>query len=89
MLTQLSQAGVLQRARALVLGEFPSCDEPGGEHAIRDVLREYVVDFNGPVVFGFPSGHTTAATWTLPFGITALVRTAPAAIIIEESAVTA
>ena len=89
MLTQLAQAGTLSRASALVFGEFPSCDEPGGEHAIRDVLREYVTDFAGPVLFGFPSGHTNGATWTLPFGVRATVRTTPAALIIEESAVSA
>ena len=88
MLTQLSQAGILERAGGLVLGEFPSCDEPGGEHAIRDVLEEYVADFAGPVLFGFPSGHTKGATWTLPFGVQARMTTSPAAVIIEESAVT-
>lgn len=89
LLTQLAQAGILARARALVFGELPSCDEPGGEHAIRDVIREFVADFNGPVLFGFPSGHTTGATWTLPFGVRARVVTTPAALIVEESAVSA
>jgi muramoyltetrapeptide carboxypeptidase len=88
MLTQLCQAGVLARARALVFGEMPSCDEPGGEHAIRDVLRDFVADFSGPVVFGFPSGHTKSATWTLPLGVEARVTTSPAAVVIEEAAVT-
>jgi muramoyltetrapeptide carboxypeptidase len=88
MLTQLHQAGVLARAGALVFGEFPSCDEPGGEHVIRDVLREFVTGFEGPVLFGFPSGHTTGATWTLPFGVRTHVTTSPAAVIIEEPAVT-
>jgi muramoyltetrapeptide carboxypeptidase len=88
MLTQLAQAGVLARAAALVFGELPSCDEPGGEHAIRDVLREYVADFRGPVLFGFPSGHTTGATWTLPLGVRARVMTSPPALVIEEEAVT-
>jgi muramoyltetrapeptide carboxypeptidase len=88
MLTQLAQAGVLARAAALVFGEMPSCDEPGGEHAIRDVLREYVADVSGPVLFGFPSGHTAGATWTLPFGVRARVTATPPALIIEEAAVT-
>jgi muramoyltetrapeptide carboxypeptidase len=88
MLTQLSQAGVLGRASALVFGELPSCDEPGGEHAIRDVLREYVAEFNGPVLFGFPSGHTAGATWTLPLGVRARITTSPPAVVIEEAAVT-
>ena len=87
MLTQLAQADVLARASALVFGEFPSCDEPGGEHVIRDVLREYVADFDGPVLFGFPSGHTMGATWTLPFGVDARVTTKSPALIVEEPAV--
>ena len=58
MLTQLEQAGMLARAGALVFGEFPGCDEPGGEPAIRDVLRDFTASFDGPVLFGFPSGHT-------------------------------
>jgi muramoyltetrapeptide carboxypeptidase len=87
MLTQLTQAGVLSRAAAIVFGELPACDEPGDEHAIRDVLREFTAGFSGPVLFGFPSGHTTGATWTLPFGVTATVKTAPAALIIEDAAV--
>ena len=88
MLTQLSQAGILGRASGLVFGELPSCDEPGGEHSIRDVLLDRVRDFHGPVLFGFPSGHTEGATWTLPFGVRARVVSSPAAVVIEEAAVT-
>ncbi|HUE85648.1 MAG TPA: LD-carboxypeptidase [Vicinamibacterales bacterium] len=88
LLTQLAQAGVLGRASALVFGELPSCDEPGGEHAIRDVLRDFVRDFAGPVLFGFPSGHTTGPTWTLPLGVRARVMSTPPAVVIEEGAVT-
>lgn len=88
MLTQLTQAGILGRARGLIFGELPSCDEPGGEHAIRDVLFEFVRNFDGPVLFGFPSGHTTGATWTLPFGVRARVVATPSpAVVIEEAAV--
>lgn len=87
MLTQLAQAGLLARAAGLVFGELPSCDEPGGEHAIRDVIREFVQDVGGPVLFGFPSGHTTGPTWTLPLGVRARIRTRPPALVIEEAAV--
>jgi len=87
LLTQLQQADVLRRAGAIVFGEFPACDEPGGEHAIRDVLCEFVSAFDGPVLFGFPSGHTTEATWTLPFGVAARVVAAPPMLVIEETAV--
>lgn len=88
MLTQLAQAGVFSRARAIVFGEFPGCDEPGGDPAIRDVLREFTAGFAGPVLFGFPSGHTAGPTWTLPFGVRAeIVGDAAPAVVITEAAV--
>ena len=88
MLTQLTQAGIMARAAGVVFGEFPSCDEPGGDHLIRDVLAEFMQEFGGPVLFGFPSGHTTGPTWTLPLGVRAQIVTAPTpAVIIEEAAV--
>lgn len=90
LLTQLTQAGVFARARAIVFGEFPGCDEPGGRIAIRDVLREFTAGFHGPVLFGFPSGHTAGPAWTLPFGVQARVVSGPAPMIdILEAAVSA
>lgn len=87
MLTQASQAGWFARARAIVFGEFPGCDEPNGEPAIRDVLREFTAGFGGPVLFNFPSGHTKGSTWTLPFGVRAEVTGQPARLRILEAAV--
>lgn len=88
MVTQLTQAGVLARAAALVFGAFPGCDEPGGDLAIRDVLRGLTTAFPGPVLFGFPSGHTPGPTWTLPFGVRATVVAGSRALIsIDERAV--
>jgi muramoyltetrapeptide carboxypeptidase len=88
MLTQLDQSGMLARAGALVFGEFPGCDEPGGDPAIRDVLRDFTSGFRGPVLFGFPSGHTTGPTWTLPLGVAARVIAGPSpALVIAEAAV--
>lgn len=88
MLNHLAQAGVISRAGALVFGEFPGCDEPGGDPSIRDVLRDFTADFPGPVLFGFPSGHTAGATWTLPFGVRAeIVGDSSPAVVITEAAV--
>jgi muramoyltetrapeptide carboxypeptidase len=72
MLTQLRQAGVLARARALVFGEMRGCDEADGRVTAADAIREATQDFHGPILFGFPSGHTAGPCWTLPLG--ALVR---------------
>ena len=88
LFTQLAQAGVIGRASALVFGEMPRCDEPGGAVRIRDVIRHLTEDFSGPVLFGLPSGHTDGPTLTLPFGVRARVVTrGTPALVIEESAV--
>lgn len=89
MLTQLRLAGILDRASALVFGEMRTCDEPDGSTTARAVVTRFAQDFNGPVLFGLPSGHTSGPTLTLPFGVRArvLARATPA-LIIEEAAVT-
>jgi muramoyltetrapeptide carboxypeptidase len=91
MLTQLRLSGWLAKASAIVFGELPRCDEPGDSAVTaRDVIARVLGDFPGPVLFGLPSGHTTAAAClTLPFGVRSRVVAGPQpAIIIEESAVT-
>jgi muramoyltetrapeptide carboxypeptidase len=89
MLTQLRLAGILGRAAAIVFGELPRCDEPAaGGPAIRDVLRDLLAGFPGPVLFGLPSGHTTGACLTLPFGVHArAIGEGEPALVIEEGAV--
>ena len=88
MLTQLRQAGVLARARALVFGEMRGCDEPDGRVTAADAIREATQDFHGPILFGFPSGHTTGPCWTLPLGALVRVVGAPSpAVVVEEPAV--
>jgi muramoyltetrapeptide carboxypeptidase len=88
LLVQASQAGVFQKADAIVFGEFPGCDEPGGDPAIVDVLRDFTKGFRGPVLFNFPSGHTRGAMWTLPFGVKAEVIGGPTPVVrILEAAV--
>src|SRR6476619_1207958 len=89
MLTQLYLSGILSRASALIFGELPRCDEPGGSPAAHDVIVELTNGFSGPVLYGLPSGHTNGPTLTLPFGVRArVVAGASPALIIEEAAVT-
>lgn len=88
LLTQAAQAGLFARVRAIVLGEFPGCHEPGGEPAIRDVLYDFTAALKVPVLFNFPSGHTSGPTWTLPFGVRAEVVSGPSPVVrILEAAV--
>jgi muramoyltetrapeptide carboxypeptidase len=88
MMTQLRQAGLLARASAVVFNELPKCDEPSGEPTARAVVADLLKGFPGPVLFGFPSGHTSGASITLPFGVQCrVVADARPRLIIEESAV--
>jgi muramoyltetrapeptide carboxypeptidase len=88
MLTQLRLSGILSRARALIFGEMRGCDEANGQPDALDVIRTCAGDFEGPVITGFPSGHTTGPSWTLPLGVRVRVVTAPrASVVVEESPV--
>jgi muramoyltetrapeptide carboxypeptidase len=88
LLTQLRLSGLLARASGVVFGELPNCDEPGGDLTARDVIRESMSGFGGPVLFGLPSGHTSGASLTLPFGVRARVVTSTRpGLIVEEAAV--
>ena len=88
MVTQLRLARVLERASAIILGDFVDCDEPGGAIAAKSVLANLLNDFDGPVVHGFPSGHTRGPLVTLPFGVRArVVANGLPRVIIEEAGV--
>ena len=85
---QLRQTRILARASAVVIGELPNCDEPDSDLTGRGVMADLFRDFPGPVLMGFPSGHTTGPTMTLPFGVMArVVGGARPRLIIEEAAV--
>ena len=88
LLMQLRLSGILARARALVFGEMRGCDEAGGELRARDVIVSAMSNFPGPVLIGFPSGHTTGPCWSLPLGTSVRVKADPhPALIVEESPV--
>jgi muramoyltetrapeptide carboxypeptidase len=89
LLTQLGQAGILRRARALVFGEMPGCDEADGAITAKDICGERARQLGRPAVWGLPSGHTTGAAISLPLGVRMRVAAAAASavLIAEESAV--
>ena len=88
MMTQLRQSGLLGRAAAVVIGELPRCDEPSGDPTARQVMADLLADFAGPVVLGFPSGHTIGPAMTLPFGVSCrVIADGRPRLIIEEAAV--
>ena len=87
LLTQIGQAGLLRKAAAVVLAEFPGCGDATGRDA-RSVCADLLADFPGPVLFGFPSGHTSGPALTLPLGVTVTVAAdASPGLVVEEAAV--
>ena len=88
MVTQLRQAGLLARASAVVIGDLPGCDEPASDLTGRFVMADLFRDFPGPVLLGFPSGHRTRPSITLPFGVSCrVVADSRPRLVIEEAAV--
>jgi muramoyltetrapeptide carboxypeptidase len=88
MLTQLAFAGILARASAIVFGQLPGCDEPGGGPTARDTVADILRGFPGPVLFGLRTGHTTGPAITVPLGVGArVVATGKTALVIDEPAV--
>ena len=88
MVTQLRQAGILAKATAVVVGELPGCDEPSGDPTARAVMADLFADFPGPVVIGFPSGHTVGPAMTLPLGVLVrVIADGRPRLVFEEAAV--
>lgn len=87
MLTQWRLSGRMARAAAIVFGQFPGCEEPGSDVTALDAVRACLTGFRGPVLFGFPSGHTTTPSISLPLGVrTRVVATGAPRVILEEAA---
>jgi muramoyltetrapeptide carboxypeptidase len=57
LLVQLAQAGTFETARAVVLGDFTRCDEPGGGVRARDAIDRVFRELSIPVLAGVPFGH--------------------------------
>ena len=56
-LQQLKQAGVFKHAKAVVFGDFTSCDEPDGKSIANEVISNFSKDLNIPVLSGIENGH--------------------------------
>ncbi len=62
--------------------------KPTGDPTARAVMADLFADFPGPVLIGFPSGHTAGAAMTLPLGVNArVVAGTQPRLVIEEAAV--
>ena len=87
-MTQLSQSGILARAAAVVVGQLPRCDEPDGGPTGLSVFADHFHDFGGPVLAGFPTGHSTTPLISVPLGVAVRVigRGAPMLVVDDAAA---
>ncbi|MFY0574037.1 S66 peptidase family protein [Cystobacter fuscus] len=59
MWTHLRLAGVFERVRGIVLGQFTDCENKDAPYSSADVLRSLAEETGLPCAAGFPIGHDT------------------------------
>jgi len=70
MLMHLRIAGKFDGVRGVIFGEMLNCQFPEGESRdLQSIIGEVLSDFQFPILYGLPSGHTSSGALTLPFGI--------------------
>jgi muramoyltetrapeptide carboxypeptidase len=75
MLTQLTQAGKFESVRAVVFGEMLNCMQTSNQgYTLQEVILDLLADATFPILFGFPTGHTTRPNAMVPFGVRARLK---------------
>lgn len=75
MLIQLKHAGKLEGVRGIVFGEMPNCMQNTNQgYSLEDVILDILGDVGCPILFGFPTGHTSRPNAIVPFGVRARLR---------------
>ena len=69
MLTQMKMAGMFDRIKGLVLGDFSGC---GGKEAVCRVFAEQFEGWDIPILTGVRAGHENI-NLTMPFGVEAVL----------------
>ena len=90
MITHLNQAGKLEAVRGVVFGEMLNCAQHTHQgYTLQEVLLDLLAQFTFPILFGFPTGHTSRPNVIVPVGVRARLDLSSSAPIFEllESAV--
>ena len=90
MITHLKQAGKFENIRGVVFGEMLNCLQTANQgYTLQEVLLDLLSDFTFPILFGFPTGHTSRPNVIVPFGVRARLDLTSSAPVFEllESAV--
>ncbi|MFD1019838.1 S66 peptidase family protein [Thalassobacillus hwangdonensis] len=90
MFTHLKNAGKLQEAAGIVIGECSECEprklDPGFPVTffLEDILEDFLKPLDIPVIHGLPIGHTKDLA-TLPIGVSAYLDATNGKLFVEES----
>jgi muramoyltetrapeptide carboxypeptidase len=72
MLTQLKHAGKFDTVRGVIFGEMLNCVQHSNQgYTLEDVLLDVLDEFDFPILFGFPTGHSSRPNAIVPFGVEA------------------
>src|SRR6059058_4817004 len=91
MLTQLRNAGKLERVRGIAIGEFADSDPTTEQEpwlrskSLEDVFHQHLEPLGVPIVFNLPLGHGEQIC-TIPLGVTATVDADARTLSIDEPA---
>jgi muramoyltetrapeptide carboxypeptidase len=84
MITQLKQAGKFEGVRGVVFGEMLNCLQHESQgYTLEEVLTDLLSDFAFPILYGFPTGHTSRPNVIVPFGVRARLDLASSAPLFE------
>ena len=90
-LMQLKLAGKFANVKGIIFGRMVDCfDYSRKRYKIRDVLKNVFVEYDFPIIFGFPGGHLQKREnphITLPFGVSATINSEPASVTFNEAGV--
>ncbi|MCK5374264.1 MAG: LD-carboxypeptidase [Alphaproteobacteria bacterium] len=89
MMMQLRRLGVLDKCKALVLGEFVKMKDTGRPYGytLDDIIREHTEGLDIPILHNMPFGHGDNL-YTFPIGATATINTDQMLFKIEGQATT-
>jgi muramoyltetrapeptide carboxypeptidase len=77
MLTQLKQAGKLDDVRGVVFGEMLNCMQNANQgYTLEEVILDVLGETTFPILYGFPTGHTSGPNSMVPFGVRARLKLA-------------
>lgn len=78
MLRQLRAAGLFERVKGVVLGDFPRCSAPlDSSFSLEEVMLEALAGLELAIALGLSTGHTPHPNVTVPLGVRARLECGP------------